>query len=91
MLKASKIKLYRVYHNISLKSMGYSLNLSSEYLRSLENFSKYVTLKIENTFFQTYESKFNRVDKEIFKERYPYENIKLLGDSSIKTLKKERS
>ena len=91
MLKANKIKMYRVHHNIDLNRMGHSLNLSPDYLSSLERKSKKVTLRVEDAFFRIYEPTFDRFDKEIFKERYPYDNIKLKDYNSIKTLKKQRS
>lgn len=95
MLKGSKIKMYRIHHKIRLSNMANSLTIHPDHLSKIENDYQKVSLRIEKDFFDIYESTFDAYDKEIFKERYPYDNIKLDGEklniSRGKTLKKTLS
>lgn len=92
MLKGSKIKMYRVHHHIKVSTMADSLTIHPDHLSKIENGYQTVSIRIEKDFFKIYESTFDEFDKEIFKERYPYDNIKLDGKKLIipkgKTLKK---
>lgn len=95
MLKGSKIEMYRVHHKIKLCSMASSLTIHPDHLSKIENGYQKVSLRIEKDFFDIYESTFDEFDKELFKERYPYNNIVLDGEklniSRGKTLKKTLS
>lgn len=82
MLKGSSIKAFRLRKNFTQDDLADRLGISQACLSAIENGKIDCPLNVEEKFFQIYERFFNRVDKDLFKERYPHNGIKLLGDSN---------
>lgn len=81
-MKKEQLKDFRTVRKMSVFKMAAILNVTPDIISKIENGNIGITPKFEKRFFELFENSFTVLEKEIFKEKYPYNNIKLLDDSS---------
>ena len=82
-MKKEKLIQFRKARNISILQMSSLLKVNYELLSNIENGKTEISADFENRFFDVFITSFTRTEREMFKEKFMYENIKLLEKDKI--------
>lgn len=82
-MKREKLIKFRKGRNLSVLQMSSLLRVNYELLSNIENGKTEISADFENRFFDVFITSFTRTEREMFKEKFMYENIKLLEKDKI--------
>lgn len=89
-MKKEQLVKFRLLRKMSILKMATLLNVNPNIISQMEKGNVSISSEFEECFFNLFESSFTRVEKDIFKERYPYNGIKLLDcDDNKKNFKND--